>query len=462
MAEQEGRRNTARFLVPLLSLALVASLVWGYTEYRSRRSWEIRTENLYNKSFSELTTHVGELETELSKSLVSNSPKKLMENFTSIWRQAYQSQEDLGQLPLASVELSRTKNFLAKVAAFSFNMASHTLKGNVLSEKQWQTLSDLHRQARYLMGQLTNLQERMLEGEERWLNVDRIDMASMVADVSERLNTNKITKSFMMLEDGFKRLPDPDFEGNLLNFKPKAKGFTGPEINVEQAREKAIQFLDRDGKRYRAKYEGQIKGDYPVYMFQLNEDTDEGKNLPSARVGVSVKGGHPVWMLKDRLVSESGLSLEEAGKRAQTFLAKRGYPEMKPVAIEEFRNVATVNLVSNLRGTLVYPELIKTQVALDNGEVLGVETIPYLTFHDPNRSIPQPKLSEKEVRKKLNPHLKVERIQKAIILNDQFKEVLSYESEGTLGEDRFLVYINALTGDEEKIKRIDRYGAEKE
>ena len=37
-----------------------------------------------------------------------------------------------------------------------------------------------------------------------------------------------------MLEDGFKRLPEADFEGNLLNFKPTPKGLTGSKVNVDK------------------------------------------------------------------------------------------------------------------------------------------------------------------------------------------------------------------------------------
>lgn len=462
-ANQGEKKRWSRPTLPLLSLALAVSLVWGYTQYRARRSWEIRAENTYTKSFSELSTHVGDLETQLAKSMASDSSKKLMERFNDIWRQAYHAQEDLGQLPLASVELGRTKDFLAKAAAFSYSMAGHIMKGEGLTEEKRQTLSDLHRQAKYLVSELRNLQGSVLEKKERWLPVDRISLSFAAADVSERLNTNKITKSFMMMEDGFRRLPDPEIEGNLLNFKPVAKGLTGPNLNVEEAREKALGFLDQDGKGYRAKYEGQIKGDYPVYMFRLTEETDEKQKEGSGvRVGVSVKGGHPLWMLKERAVSHSGLSLQEAGEKARSFLAQRGFPQMTPVALEEAENVAIVSLASKRDDILIYPEMVKAEVALDNGEVLGVEAAPYFTFHDPERKISPPRLSAAEARKKVSPYLKVEDTTKAVILNDLFQEVLCYESKGALGEDRFLVYINASTGEEEKIKRIDKYGAELE
>src|SRR5690606_7078741 len=120
----EPDRFRTRIIIPLLAVALVASLAWGFTQFRARRNWEIRAENQYNRSFSELSIHVGELENKLAEALASNSRPHLVKTFSDIWRQAYLSQEDLGQLPLTSVELSKTKEFLAKVGAFAHNIVA--------------------------------------------------------------------------------------------------------------------------------------------------------------------------------------------------------------------------------------------------------------------------------------------------------------------------------------------------
>ena len=167
-------------------------------------------------------------------------------------------------------------------------------------------------------------------------------------------------------------------------------------------------------------------------------------------------------MLRERMIPGRELSLEEATEKAREFLRKREYPEMVPIAVEEFRNAAIISLARKSGEIIVQPETIKVQVALDNGEVLGVEAIPYLTFRDPERKIPSPRLSPVEARKKLNPHLRVEEMKKMIILNDRFQEILCYEWDTYLDKERFLVYINALTGEEENIKRVDRRGVELE
>lgn len=445
-----------RWVIPLLSVGILAALVWGYNQYQVRRSYEIHTENQYNRAFAELSTHVDGLETQLSKSLASNSPPILMRFFSDIWRQSYAAQSDLGQLPLGTVELSRTKTFVAKVAAFTYGLAvNRDIRQKPLSEQEWRTLRDMHKTSQYISGRITALQEEMLRGSGRWTEVDRLGATSAVSEGGRGLQTNKVTKSFMMMEDGMKRLPNPDFEGNMLNFKETPHGLTGPNISMEQGKNIARQFVP-GGFRMSVVFEGRNRGNFPVYVYSLSNT--KAKNAAPIRVAVSVKGGHVAWMLHDRNPMGSRVSLSQAEQLAQNFLAAKGLGPVTPVARESFGNTATISLAHNDQGYVIYPELIKIQVAQDNGEIIGMEAVPFLTFHQPNRVLPRPRLNEKEIRARLNPHLKVERLRTAVILNDRYKEVPCYEATGRLDDQRYRVYLSAAGGVEEKIERISAQG----
>ena len=56
---------------------------------------------------------------------------------------------------------------------------------------------------------------------------------------------------------------------------------------------------------------------------------------------------------------------------------------------------------------IMYPDLIKVKVALDNGEVLGIETTGYLNNHVENRDISNIKITEEEAKKDLNTDLEI-------------------------------------------------------
>lgn len=101
---------------------------------------------------------------------------------------------------------------------------------------------------------------------------------------------------------------------------------------------------------------------------------------------------------------------------------------------------------------MIYPEEIKLQIALDNGEILGFEAMNFLTFKGA-ASAPAYPLTEAQARARVNKRLKIERVRKAVILDDRFRMVATYEFKASLNKEKFLVYINAATGDEVKLIR---------
>ena len=445
-----------KLIIPILFLVLIGTAGWGYSQYQAKRQWEISAENQYQRAFEELTGHVNNLETQLTKSLVAASVPQFIQLMTDSWREANACQEDIGQLPLTSLDLSRTKNLLASAGTFCLNTAQNQLtKGKGQTDAQWETIKKFRDQCRTVTQNLQNMREQFYNERAQWLEVDRLGTLSAVAPA---LNENKVTKAFLMLEDGLRRVPDIEFEGDNIDFAPKPTGLTGRNITSKEAVNKCKQFLGPDYDNARLKYERTIKGDFPSYLITA-EDPD--KRGDPCQLSVSVKGGHLVWMLTDRDVPKKNLNLDQCETKAQSYLEQIGYPQMEAVAREEIDNIAILSMIPVRNGVLHYPELIKCQVAQDNGEVLGLDAVAYLTFNDPNvRRLKGPRLSEAQIRKNCNPRLKIERIRQAQVLDEMYNKVACFEVEGTQGSDRFLIYYNANTGEEEKIRRIDENGNE--
>ncbi|HOP75619.1 MAG TPA: germination protein YpeB [Bacillota bacterium] len=449
-----------RVFVPILVVGLLAACGWGYSQYQKRMQWEINAENQYQRAFEELAAHANNMESELTKSLVAASFPQTMRLLTNVWREANSCQESLGQLPLTSLDLSKTKMFLAKASTFCFNTAQEKLiKGTEIDDKEWETLQQFRDQCRLVTKQLTDLQQKFFNERANWLEVARVGTAA-AAGLANGLNNNKVTKSFLMLEDGLRRVPDVEFEGNNLDFEPKPTGLTGEKLTPEQCKEKLRKFLGPEYQNANIKYERTIKGGFTSYMFLV---TDPKNSKHELRCSVSQKGGHVAWVLGNRLVQDSKLSLAECAAKAEAFCERNGYPNMKTVSKESFENVTTCTLVPERNGVLYYPELIKVQVAQDNGDILGCDAINYLTFNEPAAAAAtsiKPKITRERLQQLISPRLKVERIQVAQVLDEMYNKVTCYEVAGTQGGDRFLIYYNATTGKEEKIRRVDENGNE--
>lgn len=131
---------------------------------------------------------------------------------------------------------------------------------------------------------------------------------------------------------------------------------------------------------------------------------------------------------------------------------------MEPTYLTEAENVAVIPFVAVVDGVRIYPDLVKVSVALDNGEVVGFEALGYLMSHH-KRDLPEPKIDADEARSRVAAGLEVTgEVRLAVIPLETREEVLTWEVPTRLGDDRFLVYINAETGDEENILRIVRSG----
>ena len=447
-----------RFLVPVLALALLVSLGWGLSQNQARRQWEINAENQYRRAFQQLTGNMNNMENLMSKAMVAGSFPQSVTLLTNIWREANSCQENLGQLPLSAMELARTKLLLANASAFCFNAAQNKLlKGTRFNPKEWTSLKALRDQTRIATKHLLGLQQSFFTARVRWLDVDRIGAVG-ASGLAGALHDNKVTKAFLMLEDGLRRVPDLSLVGNNLDFTPKPTGLTGSNISSTEAVSVCRNYVGPGAKGMDVRYERMIKGSIPSYLITINDRANPGRNR---QCSVSVKGGHVLWMLSNRDVGSSKLSLAQGQAKALAFLNQKDYPGMKCVAREESLNIGNYTCAAVRNQVVYYPEMVKVQVALDNGEVMSTDATAFLTFNDPNVSpVVQASIPKSQILRLLNPQFKQSSIELAQVLDEMFNKVLCYEVSGTQGQDKFLIYYNATTGKEEKIRRVDTNGNE--
>ena len=111
-------------------------------------------------------------------------------------------------------------------------------------------------------------------------------------------------------------------------------------------------------------------------------------------------------------------------------------------------------MTPSLKASLAYRNNItdeKVKVALDDGEVVGMEANGYVMNHT-IRDIRTPQLSKQDARAKISSNLNIDDVNVALIPKDSKREVLCYEFKGNAGGRNFLIYINAETGKEEDIQ----------
>lgn len=445
-----GGQKTGRFLgwtTGLLALALIITGIWGYTQMRARRSVELRAENSYRRAFHELIFHSEGLEGRLDKLLVANSRPQLQKNLEEVRLQAMAAHEKLSYLPLMTTPLSQTKLYYGKLNDTAKTLSMKIQDNQPLSDTDWSTLKDLRDKAEFVARQINDMRDLQGAGRLNWTDLDKISEARYDGDGKHPLSNNltKIDKFFASGggEGAGKPEPAPKVQMRVM---------AEPEVSQDQALEIARRYYAGQADPGQVTFQTGVDGDWPSYRFQAK--FPDGRD---SRIDITKNGGHISWVMSDREVKGQAIAEAQAVGLAEDYLRKHGYPEMAFSSFEEYdgRDIGLVSLVYQQDGVLIYPDVIRVRVALDNGEILGHTAISYLKFHH-RRSLPSPKLSRDEAVRKVSPRLQITSVRPAVMRSDEEQEILTYEVRGKVGEEEYQIFINALNGGEERILKIQR------
>jgi len=261
---------------------------------------------------------------------------------------------------------------------------------------------------------------------------------------------NLSAATFSNIDENFGEYAGLIYDGAFSEHMESAekKGLTGEEIDEKRAKQIAKEFIGED-RIQELNSNGLIEnGNIQVYDF--NAKIDDNGNNNNLTISIAKKGGHIVNMNYNREVKAEVISQNEANEKGKEFLNLRGISNMKATYYLKEGGIVTINYAYEQNGVTIYPDLIKVKVALDNGEILGVETSGYLNNHT-ERTFTKAKISIEEAKSKLNKSLEITSEGMAIIPTEWKTEILCYEFKGKIDDTDFLVYTNVETGREENI-----------
>ena len=255
---------------------------------------------------------------------------------------------------------------------------------------------------------------------------------------------------FSNLEENFHEYSGLIYDGAFSEHitSSEKKGLTGEDIEEEAAKLKAIQFIGENNIKEIKNLGYSENANIPEYNFSIKTNQEE-----EITISISKKGGHVIYMNSNRSVNTEIISQEEANEKGKEFLNAKGYSNMKETYYLKQDGIVTINYAYTQNDVVIYSDLIKVKVALDNGEILGMEATGYLNNHT-NRDTSKVKISKEEATKTLNKNLEISSDGLAIIPTEFNTEILCYEFKGKVEEREFLVYINAENGREEDILMI--------
>ena len=131
----------------------------------------------------------------------------------------------------------------------------------------------------------------------------------------------------------------------------------------------------------------------PSYTFVKNTDSNQ------ISISITKDGGYILSYLNSRNIDGERLDINSATDKAAEFLQKNGFYSMQSSYYEKSGGIATINFAYVQDNVTCYSDLVKVRVALDTGEIVGLETNGYIMNHA-ERNLSAPALSVDDAKSK--------------------------------------------------------------
>ncbi|MBH5317984.1 germination protein YpeB [Paenibacillus sp. GSMTC-2017] len=437
-------RRLSSVMFPIVTVLLIGTVYWGYQEHQEKNSILIKAENQYQRAFHDLTLHVEKVHEQLGNTLAVNSTSGgyHRKGLVNVWRLTSQAQSEISQLPLSYLPFTEAEDFLSHISNFAYKTAVRDLTKQPLSEDEFKTLQTLYKKSDEIAKDLHHMQKDVLSNRLRWMDVE-LAIAS-----DKEAGSNVIADGLRSVDKKVGSYPEVNWGPSVSSMYAKRtiKMLGGEMVSAEEIKKKAAQFLKVDPSH--VKVAENAKGtEYASYSALVNEKDPNHK----VQMDFTQKGGQLIWFMKQRQLGAAKIDFEKAEDSADKFLEDHGFKDMEAISYDVYNNSGSFTYIGTQNDVLIYPEKLTVKVALDNGEVVGLQANDYVYEHH-KRVLPKASLTKEEAKKAINPSMKVTDEELAIIINELGDETLCYEYTGQINGSTYRIYINAETGIEETIE----------
>lgn len=412
--------------VILLTAIILLSVFLGLSR-SDGKSWMAMSENNMESAYYTLTDSLLNIENNFSKLRVTRDGNLAGEMLIDVAMDSQTAAANLTILSYSGYDMSALVKFCNQVGDYSKYLVTKLTGGEELSEEDYNTLAKLY-EATYSIGKKLNaVKDALMSGEKIVTGLDEFN--SHFAEIADSLVDGSIQYPSLIY--------DGAFSDSLEERQPKS--LSGEDIDPEKQQDNIAKILC-DYKIKSVKYTGESDNGFTAYVYDVT--LEDGSNV---YLQLAKKGGSIVMWDKQFDSQQPTLSVEEGVVLAEQYMQKQGYENVKGVYACVTDSVLYVNICYVENDIVIYPDMIKIKVSLDDGKIIGFEGLNYIYNHT-ERSLETPAVTEGEVRNMDFGGLEVQSVRLALIPLDNGKETLTYEVYGKVDNYAYYVFIDAKTG----------------
>ena len=428
----DKRRGRHRAWLAALAVLSCVLAVMGLFQGRQVAALTHQVNASYEKSLYEAVTLMNGIQLNLEKLLVSHQRNQEEKLLGHLAQQAEGAQANLSAIPINPELITGAMKFVNQLGDYAVALSKKLVDGEKLRERDIAQLTALHEASVALNQSLFDLAGQYEQGE-------------LVFEVPTDLRT--AAKGLRTRAEPMVDYPVLLYDGPFSDADRAEVPLSGEPVDVIGAQRKLVSFVGAE-RVQTVQYQGESEIAGKCYEFALF--TGDG----TLTAGVTQLGGHVLYMLPDHGIEGPTLTQGECIDMAQAFLMSRGYGKLEVSYWRQFGALLTVNFAAAQGEVLLYPDLIKVQVSMVSGLVVGIEAGNYLKNHK-TRYLAEPMVQSQAALEQLSPVLTPDRIRRCVIPLEAGGEAQCWEISAYMeGGNRYLVYIDALSGEERQILRV--------
>lgn len=399
-------------------------------------SYSLQLENIYKKNYYELVDTVNTADMNISKLLASSSEDYQAKMLNDLAQGAKEMQSNIAALPLSSDNIVESVRFINQMSGYTQTLQEKVAKGGALTESDLKTLNEMHESLTEMKKYLNQMSEKMIYG-------------YSILDASNHIDGDydDFSLDFAQIKSDDTEYPtmiyDGPFSDSVVN--QKVKGLTGSEISKDEA----YKIVDSYFKNIsNLQYQGQTNGKFNTYNYVLLNTDNQKVYVQVTKIGgkILTVSGHVDSDVKN-------ISMQQAEKIALDFAKGNGVENAEIVWSEELDSQAYFNISPKQNGIILYPDLVKVKVDLENGNVIGYDAVSYWINHT-SRDISGATVTKETAKTNIDTSFSIKNERLVLAPLDYNREVLCWEFECERNGSTYYIYINANTNVEENILKV--------
>ncbi len=442
----------------MFAVIAILSIAFGTSQFKYVQQSRIHDEIVKQRALFNLISHVENMEGNLAKTRVSSTPAQQSSFLTTCWGHSQAAQENISLIGMTTVDLSAMQKFLAQVGDYSMMLSQKLAREDAVTQEEWETLGDCEIQVADLAQALVKTGAIILQGGNTGDKSRSISFNKTGLRISE---DETWFRGFSEIDNLVQSAPTIAYDGPFSDrvLASKSLANPGPEISANKAKTIGLEFMNCGTKFKNVNIEN-IEGTIPAFMVSAN--TDEKNEV---FVAVARDGGAVLWGIEQGSRQGAKIDLEGARQAAEEFLNQRNFSDLIEIGwrkpkeqagemVFAFAKTAVITNNSRTTSVVLYPQMVKVEVALDTSRVIGYDATAYLT-NDVSEQLKVPLVSAKEARTMLSPELDiVKQPRLTVIPLVSGRSIMAWEFESSHQKDTYLIYVNAMTGKEEIVLRM--------